>query len=71
MLKLRIKELAEAQKLNRSQLQLRSQVTLPLLTRYWNNNTTEVKLDALERIAKALGVKVGELFVESEDEKAA
>jgi len=29
MLKLRIKELAEAQKLNRSQLQLRSQLTLP------------------------------------------
>lgn len=64
MLKLRIKEIAEAQNLNRSQLQLRSQVTLPLLTRYWNNNTTEVKLDALERIARALGVRVGDLFVE-------
>ncbi|HEX3642849.1 MAG TPA: helix-turn-helix transcriptional regulator [Ktedonobacteraceae bacterium] len=64
MLRLRIKEIAEAQGLNRSQLQLRSQVTLPLLTRYWTNNTTEVKLDALERIARALGTKVGDLFVE-------
>lgn len=71
MLRLRIKELAEAQKLNRSQLQLRSQVTLPLLTRYWNNNTTEVKLDALERIARALGVKVGDLFTEEAEENVA
>lgn len=71
MLRLQIKELAEAQKLNRSQLQLKSQVTLPLLTRYWNNNTTEVKLDALERIAKALGVKVGDLFLEEADESVA
>jgi transcriptional regulator with XRE-family HTH domain len=71
MLKLRIKEIAESQNLNRSQLQLKSQVTLPLLTRYWNNNTTEVKLDALERIAKALGVKVGDLFVEETGESVA
>lgn len=73
MLKLRVKELAEAQKLNRSQLQIKSGVTLPLLNRYWNNTTTEVKLDALEKIAKALGVKAGELFVEesSQEENAA
>jgi len=71
MLKLRVKELAEAQGLNRSQLQLKSQVTLPLLTRYWWNKTTEVKLDALDRIAKALGVKASELLVEEEDAGAA
>ncbi len=62
MLRLRIKELAEAQGLNRSQLQIKSGVTLPLLNRYWTNNTTEVKLDALRKIARALGVKVGDLF---------
>lgn len=73
MLKLRVKELAEAQKLNRSQLQIKSGVTLPLLNRYWNNTTTEVRLDALEKIAKALGVKAGELFEEgaSQEENAA
>jgi len=70
MLKLRIKELAEAQGLNRNQLQLKSQVTLPLLTRYWLNKTTEVKLDALDRIAKALGVKASELFIEEEESVA-
>ena len=70
MLRLRIKEIAEKQELNRSQLQLRSGVTLPLLNRYWSNNTTEVKLDALEKIAKALGVKVADLFEEVEDEES-
>jgi len=67
MLRLRIKEVAEAQGLNRSQLQLRSSVTLPLLNRYWNNNTTEVKLDALEKIARALGVNPGDLIMVVED----
>ncbi len=66
MVRLRIKELAEKRGLNRNQLQLQSGVTLPLLTRYWNNTTTETRLDALERIAKALNVRVGDLFVSDE-----
>ncbi len=52
--------------MNRSQLQLRSGVTLPLLTRYWNNATTEVKLEALEKIARALGVQANTLLVEED-----
>lgn len=67
MLRLRVKETAEAQGFNRSQLQLKSGVTLPLLNRYWANNTTEVKLDALRRIAIALGVRAGDLIVEEEE----
>ena len=67
MLKLRVKELAEERGLNRSQLQIKSGVTLPLLNRYWNNSTTEVKLDALEKIARALGVEPGVLIVTDED----
>ena len=63
MLSLTVKLYAKRQKLNRNQLQLKSGVTLPLLTRYWNNTTTEVKLDALERIAKALGVSPGQLIM--------
>ena len=63
MLKLRVKEIAEARGLNRNQLQLKSGVTLPLLTRYWNSTTTEVKLDALDKIARALDVKPGDLIV--------
>jgi transcriptional regulator with XRE-family HTH domain len=67
-LRLRIKEVAEAQGLNRNQLQLRSGVTLPLLTRYWNNTTTEIRLEALAKIAKALGVHPGSLIVSDDEE---
>jgi len=37
-----------------------------MLTRYWNNETESVHLDAMDRIAKALGVQVRDLF-EAED----
>jgi transcriptional regulator with XRE-family HTH domain len=69
MLRLRVKELAEGQGLNRNQLQLKSGVTLPLLTRYWNNNTESVTLDALDKIARALGVKATDLLEDIEDSK--
>ena len=64
MLRLRVKELADERGLNRNQLQLKSGVTLPLLNRYWNNETGSVTLDALERIARALGVKATDLIEE-------
>lgn len=62
MLRLRIEEVAKEKGLNRNQLQLKSGVTLPLLTRYWNNATTEVRLEALDKIAGALGVKSTDLL---------
>ena len=68
MVRLIIKELAEAKGLNRSQLQLKSGVTLPLLTRYWNNRTESVTLDALARIARVLGVKSGDLIIDNGDD---
>jgi DNA-binding Xre family transcriptional regulator len=71
LLRLRVKEMAEERGMNRSQLQLKSGVTLPLLNRYWHNNTTEIKLDALEKIARALGVRAGDLLVENGDMDAA
>lgn len=67
MLRLKVKELAESRGLNRNQLQLKSGVTLALLNRYWNNQTTEVRLDALEKIARALDVEPGELLMSGED----
>lgn len=65
--RLRIKEIAESKKINRSQLQIKSGVTLPLLNRYWHNATKGVKLDALERIAKALGVKTSDLIIDDDE----
>ena len=63
-IRLAIKDIAEKQGINQSRLQIKAGVTLPLLSRYWNNKTESVTLDALDRIAKALGVKPGELLVE-------
>lgn len=69
MARLIIKELAERQGLNRNQLQIKSGVTLPLLYRYWDNDTVSVRLDALEKIAKALGVKPQDLIVSDAEAK--
>lgn len=71
LLRLRVKEIAEKQGLNRSQLQLKSGVTLSLLNRYWNNNTSEVRIEALEKIAKALGVKSTDLLVDEPTDEVA
>lgn len=62
MAKLLIKEIAESRGLNRSQLQIRAGVTLSMLNRYWNNDTESVHLESMEKIARALGVQVRDLF---------
>ena len=63
MAKLRIKEVAELRGINQSQLQIKSGVTLPLLSRYWKNRTDSVNLEAIEKIANALDVKPGDLLI--------
>jgi len=67
MAKLQVKEVAERRGINQSQLQIKSGVTLPLLSRYWKNRTDSVNLEAIEKIAKALGVKPGDLIVSDEE----
>lgn len=67
-IRLAIKEIAEKQGINQSRLQIKAGVTLPLLSRYWNNKTESVTLVALDRIARALGVKPGDLLVEESDQ---
>jgi transcriptional regulator with XRE-family HTH domain len=69
MAQLIVRQLAEKQGLNRNQLQIKSGVTLPLLYRYWSNDTVSVRLDALEKIANALGVKPQELIVSDAEAK--
>ena len=67
--RLQIKDIAQRQHLNRSQFQMKAGITMPLLNRYWNNKTKSVNLEALGKIARALGVSVRELFAENEEEK--
>jgi transcriptional regulator with XRE-family HTH domain len=67
--RLQIKDIAQRQHLNRSQLQMKAGITMPLLNRYWSNKTKSVNLEALGKIARALGVSVRELFAENEEEQ--
>lgn len=66
MVHLIIKEIAQSKGLNQSQLQIKSGVTPQLLNRYWRNHTQSVAFEPLEKIAKALGVKPGDLIVSDE-----
>ncbi len=66
MVRLRIKELAQERNLKQFQVAEQSGVTVQLLNRYWNNHTERVSLAHLGMIAKALGVKPGELIVDDE-----
>ncbi len=68
VVRLQIKDIAQRQNLNRSQLQMRAGVTMPLLNRYWNNKTKSVNLEALGKIARTLGVGVRDLFADHEEE---
>lgn len=65
MLRLKIREVAENQGLNKSQLQLKSGVTMPTIRRYWYNTRggnvegeplVELDLVVLDMLAKTLGV---------------
>ena len=65
MIRLRIKEIAEAKGMKQYQLVEKSGVTPQLLNRYWNNNIQRVDLEELNKIAIALGVAPGDLIVVS------
>ncbi len=71
MLRLRVKEVAEAKNLNQSQLQIKAGVNMGLLRRYWHNDTREIRFELLEKIANALEVPAKDLLVETEDESVA
>lgn len=62
MIRLRIREIAEQQKLNQVDLAKKSSITPQQINRYWNYPMKRVELDALESIAKALDVKFVDLF---------
>ncbi len=66
--RLQIRDIAQSQNLNRSQLQMKAGITMPLLNRYWNNKTRSVNLEALSKIARALGVRVRDLFTDNEEQ---
>ncbi len=69
VVRLQIKDIAQKQNMNRSQLQMKAGITMPLLNRYWNNKTSSVNLEALGKLARALGVSVRDLLTDHEEEQ--
>ncbi len=71
MARLRLREIAEAQGLNMSQMQRRSGLTMGAVRRYWYNTSDGkengprlalVNLDALDSLARVLRVQPNELI---------
>jgi DNA-binding Xre family transcriptional regulator len=67
MFRLRIKEVAESQGYNMSSLSRKADVPFNTVRRAWKNPHYEIRLDALHRIAKALGVKTSDLIEDVPD----
>lgn len=59
---LRVKEHAENQGFTMSQVQRSTGLTTGLVRRYWHNQTTSIKLEALEKLATFLKVPENELI---------
>lgn len=68
MVKLRVRELAEAQGLNIQELAKRSGVAYSSALDLWYDRVQRIDKKTIGRIAKALGVRPGDLFGEDEDE---
>ncbi len=62
MARLRLREIAEAQGMNMSQVQRRTGLTMGAVRRYWHNQSGMVSLDALDKLAALLGMEPGELI---------
>lgn len=58
----RLKELAEAKELNKSQVQKRTGLDLGLVRRYWDDDTESFKRDAIDKLCGLLGCEPGDLI---------
>lgn len=63
MITIRLSAIAERQGKNMSQVQRESGLTMGMIRRYWNNDTIDVRLPAIETLCRLLGCSVGEMLV--------
>ena len=66
-LRLKIRELAEAQGLDRAKLARRADVTYQTVHNVWNNPYADVSIATLEKLAQALSRDVSELYERVDD----
>lgn len=68
MIRLRVRELAEARKITRTQLSRRAEVNYDTINGIWQNPQRAVSLAVLVRIARVLDVAVTDLYEDIPDE---
>ena len=64
VVKLRLREIAESKNITISALQRNTGLTMGLIRRYWYNETSSIKLEALGVLATYLRVKPDDLITE-------
>lgn len=62
-----LQEIAKSKGLTLSDIQRNTGLTMGMVRRYWYNNTSSVKLEALEVIADYLDIKPSDLITDEED----
>jgi DNA-binding Xre family transcriptional regulator len=62
MVRLKIREIAEAKKINMSKLSRMADVNYNTIRAIWDNEMKDVTVSTLEKIARALKVDVSELI---------
>ncbi len=65
--KFRVKELAREQGLTSEELALKSGLKISTVRNIWQNRVSDPAYSTLAALAKALGVRIEDLVVESED----
>ena len=65
--KLKVREIAEAQGLDRAKLARRADVTYATVHNIWNNPFADVSITTLEKLAQALNCDVSELYERVDD----
>lgn len=68
MIRLKVREIAEAKKINMSKLSRMADVNYNTIRAIWDNEMKDVTVSTLEKIARALKVDVAELIEMLPDE---
>ena len=68
IVKLRLREIAESKNITISDLQRNTGLTMGLVRRYWYNETSSIKLEALGALATYLKVKPNDLITEIQND---
>ncbi len=71
MVRLRVREVAEAQDLNMNRLALKSGISYSTIVDLWYDRTRRLDKETLSRLCQALGVTPGDLLTWEPEEQSA